>query len=97
LLEGVPQVLASDAPCVGRQIDERVDQRPAAALLREIADETVRVDPVSGAEINHAQHPLLRKQPRGRQRRRVGRLERRALRERVPPVVVGHAREFRAI
>jgi len=34
---------------------------------------------------------------RGCQRSGVGRLERRALRERVPPVVVRHAREFGAI
>ena len=95
--EGVPQVLAGDAPRVGRQIDERVDQWPAGALLREIADEAVRVDPVGGAEIDHAQHPLVRKQPRGGQHGRVGRLERRALRERAARVVVGHAQEFGAI
>ena len=33
--EGAPQVLAGDRPRVRRQIDERVDQRPAGALLRE--------------------------------------------------------------
>ena len=56
--------VAGDAPRVRRQIDERVDQRPAGALLREIADEAVRVDPVGGAEIDHAEHRLVREQPR---------------------------------
>jgi len=97
LAEGVPQMLARDAPRVRRQIDECVDQRPARAQLGELADQTVRVDPVGGAEIDHAEHPLVRKQPRGGQRRRVGRLERGALRERVARVVVRHAREFGAI
>ena len=95
--EGVPQVPAGDAPRVGRQIDERVDQRPAGALLREFADEAVRVDPVGGAEIDHAEHPLVVEQPRRGQHGRVGRLERRALRERAARVVVRHAREFGAI
>ena len=95
--EGVAQMRAGDAPRVRRQIDERVDQRPARAQLREIADQAVRVDPVGGAEIDHAEHRLVREQLRGGQRRRVGHLERRALRERVPRVVVGHAREFGAI
>ena len=95
--EGVPQVVGGDPPRVRREIDERVDQRPAGALLREIADEAVGVDPVGGAEIDHAEHRLVREQPRGGQRGRVGRLERGALRERVPRVVVRHARELGAI
>ena len=74
--EVVPQVLAGDAPRVRRQIDERVDQRPAGALLREITDEAMRVDPVGGAEIDHPEHRLVRKQPRSGQHGRVGRLER---------------------
>jgi hypothetical protein len=84
-------VAGGDAPRVRRQIDERVDQRPAGALLREIADEAVGVDPVGGAEIGHAEHRLVREPPRGGQDGRVSRLERGALRERVPRVVVCHA------
>ena len=95
--ERLPQVLSGDAPRVRRQVHERVDQRPARAPLGEIADQAVRVDPVGGAEIGHAQHRLVREQPRGAQRRRVGRLERRTLRERAARVVVRHAREFGAI
>jgi hypothetical protein len=53
--------------------------------------------PVRGAEIDHAEHRLVRKQPRCREHVRVGRLERGALRERVPRVVVCHAREIGAI
>jgi hypothetical protein len=90
-------VAGGDPPRVGWEIDERVDQRAAGALLRKIADEAVGVDPVGGAEIDHAEDRLLRKHPSGGQRGRVGRLERGALRERVPRVVVRHAREFGAI
>ena len=95
--EGMRQVVGGDPPDVRRQIYERVDQRPAGALLRELADEAVGVDPVGGAEIDHAEHRLVRKQPRGVQRGRVGRLKGGALRERVPRVVVCHAREVGAI
>ena len=58
--EGVAQMLAGDAPGVRRQIDECVDQRPPRAQLGEPADQAVRVDPVGGAEIDHAEHRLLR-------------------------------------
>src|ERR671910_1914573 len=95
--EGMRQVVGGDPPDVRRQIYERVDQRPAGALLRELADEAVGVDPVGGAEIDHAERRLVSKQPRGAQRGRVGRLEGGALRERVPRVVVCHAREVGAI
>jgi hypothetical protein len=90
-------VVGGDAPRVRREIHERVAQRAAGALLREIADQAVGVDPVGGAEIDHAEHRLVRKQPRGGQHGRVGRLERGALRERVPRVVIRHARELGAI
>ena len=89
-------VLGGDPPLVRRQIDQRVDQRPARALLHEIADEAVEVDAVSGAEIGHAEHGLGGERARGGQRGRMGRLECGALRERVPGVVVRHAREFGA-
>ena len=92
--EGVAHVVGGDPPCVRWKIDERVYQRAAGALLREIADEAVGVDPVRGAEIDHAEHRLLRKQPRGREHVRAGRLERGTLRERVPRVVVRHARKL---
>ena len=95
--EGVPQVVGGDPPRVRREINERVDQRPAGALLREIADEAVGVHAVGGAQIGHAEHGLVREQPRGGQHGRVGRLERGALREGVPRVVVRHARELGAI
>ena len=95
--ESVPQVLGGDSPDVRGQIHERVDQRPAGPLLRELADEAMGVDPVGGAEIDHAEHRLVRKQPSGVQSGGVGRLERGALRERVPRVVVCHAREIGAI
>ena len=95
--EGLAQVVGGDAPRVRRQIDERVDQRPAGALVRETADQAVEVDPVGGAEIGNAEHRLIRKQTRGGQRGRAGRLERGALRERVPRVIVRHAGEFGAI
>ena len=94
--EGV-QLVGGDPPDVRREIYERVDQRPAGALLRELADQAVGVDPVGGAEIDHAEHRLVREQPRGVQRGRVRRLERGALRERVPRVVVRHACEVGAI
>ena len=95
--EGLPEVLGGDPPRVGREIDERVDQRPASALLHEGSDEPVGVDAVGGAKIDHAEHRLVREQAGGGQRGRVGRLERGALRERVPRVVRRHAREFGAI
>ena len=95
--EGAPEVLAGDGPRVRGQIDERVDHRPAGALLHERADEAVRVDPVGGAEIDDAEHRLVREAPRRGEDGRMRRLERRALRERVPRVVVRHAREFGAI
>jgi hypothetical protein len=88
---------AATAPQVRREIDERVDQRPASALVREIADEAMRVDPIGGAEVDDAQHRRVRKQPRRGQRCRVGHLERGALRERVARVVVRHARELGVI
>lgn len=72
-------MLPGDVPRIRRQIDERVDQRPARALLHEIADQAVRVDPVGGAEIDDAEHRLVREQPRGGQGGREGLLERRAL------------------
>jgi hypothetical protein len=96
-IEGVPQVVGGDPPRVRREINERVDQRPATALLRELADEAVGVDPVGGAEIDHAEHRLVRKQPRGGEHGRMGRLERGALRKRVPRGVVRQARELGAI
>ena len=89
--EGVQQVVGRDLPRVRREIDERVDQRPARALLGESADQAVEVDTVGGAEIDHTEHRLVRKQSRGGQGGHVGRLERGPLRERVPPVVVRHA------
>ena len=95
--ERVLQMVGGDAPRVRRQIDERVDQRPSVALPHEIADQAVGIHPVGGAEIDHAEHRLVRKQSRRGQHGRVGRLERSALRERVPGVVVGHARELGAI
>ncbi len=95
--ERVSQVVGGDTPCVRRQVDERVDQRPAGALPRELADQAVGVHPVGGAEIDDAEHRLVRKQPRRGQHGRVGRRERGALRERVPRVVVCHARELGAI
>ena len=94
--EGVPQMRGGDAPRVRREIDERVDQRPAGALRREVADEAVGVDAVGGAQIGHAEHRLVRQPPRGGHHGRVGRLEGGALRERVPRVVVRHARELGA-
>ena len=36
--EGVAHVVGGDPPCVRWKINERVDQRAAGALLREIAD-----------------------------------------------------------
>ena len=95
--ERVLQVVGGDPPRVRRQIDERVDQRPSSALPHEIADQAVGIHPVGGAEIDHAEHRLVRKQSGGGQHGRVGRLERGALRERVPRVVVCHARELGAI
>jgi hypothetical protein len=95
--KGMPQVVGGDRPRVRREVDERVDQRPAGAHFREMADETVGVHAVGGAEIDHAEHRLVRKHPRGGQRGRIGRLERGALRERAPRVVVRHARELGAI
>ena len=95
--EGVPQVVGGDLPRVRWEIDERVDQRPASALLREIADYTVGVDAIGGTKIDHAEHGLVRKEPRRGQHGRVGRLERGPLRERVPRIVLRHAREFGAI
>jgi hypothetical protein len=75
----VPQVVGRDTPRIRRQIDERVDQRPAGALVDEVADQAVGIDPVGGAEIDHAQNRLIRELSRGGQRGRVGRLERGAL------------------
>ena len=95
--EGVSQVVGGDAPCVRRQVDERVDQRPAGALPRELADQLVGVHPVGGAEIDHAEHRLVRKRSPRRQHGWVGRRERGALRERIARIVVRHAREFGAI
>jgi hypothetical protein len=89
-------VACGDAPRVGREIDERVDQRPAGAFLREVADEVVGVDPVGGAEIGHAEDRLVREPARGGHHGGVGRLERGALRERVTRVVVRHARQLGA-
>ena len=94
--EGVPQVGGGDPPRVRREIDERVDQRPAGALRHEIADEAVGVHAVGGAQIGHAEHGLARQPPRGGHHGRVGRLEGGALREGVPRVVVRHARELGA-
>ena len=95
--ERLLQVVGGDAPRVRRQIDERVDQRSAGALPREIADQAVGVHTVGGAEIDHAEHRLVRKQSSRGQHGRMGRRERGALRERVPRVVVCHARELGAI
>ncbi len=39
--EGLPQMGGSDPPGVRREINERVDQRPACALRHEIANEAV--------------------------------------------------------
>jgi hypothetical protein len=47
-------VVGSDAPCVSGEIDKRVNQQLAGALVGESADEAMRVDPVGGAEIDHA-------------------------------------------
>jgi hypothetical protein len=55
------------------------------------------VDPIGGAEIDHAQERLISEEPRGVPRRRMRCLERGALRERVPRGVIGHARELGAI
>ena len=90
-------MVGSDAPRVGGEIDKRVDQQLAGALVGESADEAMRVDPIGGAEIDHAEQRLLRKPPRGGQHGRVSRLERCALRERVLSVVVCHAREVGTI
>jgi hypothetical protein len=54
-------VVGSNSPGVRGQVDERIDQRPAGALLRESADQTVRVHAVRGTEIDHAQHRLVHK------------------------------------
>jgi hypothetical protein len=93
----VPEVVGGDTPLVRGEIDQRVDQLPAGALLRERADQAVGVDPVGGAEIDDTKHRLVRKLSRGGQHGRVGGLERSALRERVLRVVHCHARELRAI
>lgn len=53
---------------------------PTAPLLHESAHEVVRVDALGGAEIDNAQHPVVRERLRGGQQGGVGRLERRALR-----------------
>jgi hypothetical protein len=95
-VEGVPQVAGGDPPRVRREINERVDQRPAGALRHEIADEAVGVHPVGGAQIGHAQHRLARQPPRGGHHGRVGRLKGGPLGEGVPRVVVRHARELGA-
>ena len=92
--EGLPQVGGGDPPCVRREVNERVDQRPAGALRDEIADEAVRVHAVGGAKIGHAEHGFARQLPRGGHHGRVDRLEGGALREGVPRVVVRHAREL---
>ena len=94
--ERVPHVSGRDSPGVRRKIDECVHQRPAGPLLCETVNEAVRVDSVGGAEVDHAEHRLVRKPPRRGQGGRVRRLERGALRERVPRVVVRHARELGA-
>ena len=93
-IESVPQVSGGDPPGVGRQIHERVDQRPAGALLHELPDQAVRVDPVRGAQIGHAEYRLVGKQPRCIQHSRVGGFEGGALRERVSRIVVRHAGEL---
>ena len=85
-----------DPPRVRREINERVDQRPAGALRHEIADEAVRVHAVGGAQIGHAEHGLARQPLRGGHHGRVNRLEGGALREGVPRVVVRHAQELGA-
>ena len=94
--EGVPQMRGGDTPRVRREIDERVDQRPPGSLRHEIADEAVGVHAVGGTQIGHPEHRLVRQLPRGGHHGRVGRLERGALREGVPRIVVRHARELRA-
>ena len=96
LAKGVPQVGGGDPPRVRREINERVDQRPAGALRHEITDEAVRVHAVGGAQIGHAEHRLARQPLRGGHHGRVGRLEGGALREGVPRVVVRHAQELGA-
>ncbi len=95
--EGLAQVLGGDPPRVGREIDERVDQRVAGALLHQGSDQPVGVDAVGGAEIGHAEHGLIGEQASGGKCGRVGRLERGALGERVARVVRRHAREFGAL
>ena len=81
--------------------DRRARRAAAAgALRREIADEAVRVDPVGGAEIDTTCIAAPRSSANSRAAAsagRVGRLERRARPERVPRLVVRHAREFGAI
>jgi hypothetical protein len=64
-------VVARDPPDVRREIYERIDQRPAGALLCEAADEIVGVDAVRGAKIDHAEHRLVREQPRCGERSRL--------------------------
>ena len=97
LAERLRQVGGSDPPGVRREINERVDQRPAGALGHEIADEAVRVHSVGGAQIDNAKHGLARQLPRGGHHGRVDRLERGALREGVPRVVVRHAQKLGAL
>jgi hypothetical protein len=57
----------------------------------------VGVHTVGGAEIDHAEHRLVRKQSGRGQYGGMGRRERGALRKRVLRVVVCHARELGAI
>jgi hypothetical protein len=90
-------VLGRDAPCVSREIDKRVDKRLAGALVGQSADQAIGVDPVGRAKIGHAEQGLVRKPSGGGQHGRVSRLERCALRERVPSIVVRHAREVGTI
>ncbi len=94
LTERLPQVGGSDPPCVRREINERVDQRPVGALRHEIADEAVRVHAVGGTKIDNAEHGLASHLRRGGHHGRVDHLERGALREGMPRVVVRHTQKL---
>ncbi|WP_082993213.1 AAA family ATPase [Mycobacterium sp. 1245111.1] len=95
-VEGVSQVPRGDAPRVRREIDERVEQRPAAAQRRETTDQAVGIHPIGRAQIGHAEHRFVRELLRGGQHGRMRRLEGRALRKSMLRIVIRHARELRA-
>ena len=93
--EGVPQVGGGDPPRVCREINQRVDRRPAGALRDEIADQAVsarprrRPDRPRRARARSPAAPRRPSRPGGSPRRR------RAARGRTARVVVRHAQELR--